>query len=207
MSSVNSPSIWDEIYQDGRAGWDLGRPAPVFQRLLEARRFKPGRLLVICAGRGHDARLFARHGFEVTAIDFSGEAVKAMRGLADPEALVEIHQADLFDLPASWEAGFDYVLEYTCFCAIDPQRREDYAERVARLLKPGGVLIALAFPVSSHSGGPPFAVSPADYVRRFRSRGFTLIHRETPPDSVPQRRDEEELVILRKGGSPETARQ
>lgn len=199
MNTVNSPSFWDEIYQTGQTGWDLGHPTPVFERLLNEGRLQPGKMLVICAGRGHDARLFARHGFEVTAIDFSKAAVNAQHRLADPDAPVAIRQMDLFDPPPDWVNRYDYVLEYTCYCAIDPQRREEYADRVAQLLKHGGVLIALAFPVGSHEGGPPYAVAPQGYIRRFRSRGFQLIHQETPPDSVPQRRGAEELVLLRKG--------
>jgi hypothetical protein len=65
MSDVNSPQFWQQSYQDGRFPWDLGGPTPVFQRLLEHKRFPPGRMIVLGAGRGHDARLFARYGFNV----------------------------------------------------------------------------------------------------------------------------------------------
>jgi hypothetical protein len=33
-------------------------------------------MLVLGAGRGHDARLFARRGFTVTAVDFSSAVVE-----------------------------------------------------------------------------------------------------------------------------------
>ena len=33
-SDVNKPDFWEEIYQAGRAGWDLGGPTPALQRLL-----------------------------------------------------------------------------------------------------------------------------------------------------------------------------
>src|SRR3954463_16374027 len=93
---VNKPAFWEEIYQGGRAGWDLGRPTPAFKRLLESGELTPGTLLVLGAGRGHDAREFARHGFRVTAVDFAEDAVGAMRSLADPAAPVDIRQADIF---------------------------------------------------------------------------------------------------------------
>ena len=48
--------------------------------------------------------------------------------------------------------SFDYLLEYTCFCAIDPQRRTDYADLVARLLKTNGHYIDLAFPLDARAG-------------------------------------------------------
>ena len=195
---VNSSRKWDENYEQGTAGWDLGRPTPVFQRLLASGQFVPGRLIVLGAGRGHDAREFARHGFQVTAVDFSSQAVSEMHQLATAEAPVEILQHDIFTLPETVNHSFDYVLEYTCFCAIDPNRRADYADLVARLLKPNGMYIDLAFPLDGRKGGPPFAVSALEVLDLFQARGFKLISREKPADSIPARRGSEELFIFQK---------
>jgi SAM-dependent methyltransferase len=194
---VNTPAFWEEVYQGGRAGWDLGGPTPAFRRLLAGGEFAPGRLIVLGAGRGHDAREFARHGFRVTAVDFAAEAVRGMRALADPAAPVDVLQADIFHLPPGLDRAFDYVLEYTCFCAIHPARRPEYADLVTRLLRPGGTYIALAFPIGHHAGGPPFAVRVDEILTLFGARGFAVARRETPPDSVPQRRGREELLVLR----------
>jgi len=197
-AEVNSPAFWEEVYQGGRAGWDLGGPTPVFQRLLQMRGIPPGRMIVPGAGRGHDARLFARSGFQVTAVDFADDAVRDMQALSTPDAPVKILQGDLFALPPDLDGAFDYLLEYTCFCAIDPARRPDYADLVTRLLKPGGTYIALLFPLWDHPGGPPFAVAPEELERLLTERSFTIVHHETPLDSVPQRRGLEELIIYRK---------
>ena len=198
MNDVSSPSFWENNYRSGRTGWDLGMPTPVFQRLAESGDFQPGKMLVICAGRGYDARMFASLGFEVTAVDFAEEAVQEMLALNEPETSLEVIQADLFDLPAFMNAEFDYVLEYTCFCAIDPQRREEYINSVANLLKPGGIYIALAFPIGGRTGGPPFVVTPDELVDPLNEMGFELVSREIPDDSVPGREGIEELLILKK---------
>ena len=87
---VNSPGKWDSDYVGGTDGWDLGGPTPVFRRLASSGRFRPGRMLAPGAGRGHDAREFARHGFQVTAVDFTASAVREMRRLAEASAPVEI---------------------------------------------------------------------------------------------------------------------
>lgn len=197
MADVNSPRFWDRIYRGGRVGWDLGRPTPVFRRLLDTGDYAPGTMIVLGAGRGHDARMFARAGFDVTAVDFSAEAVDEMRRLAKPNAPVEIVEEDIFHLPHTVDHTFDYVLEYTCLCAIDPGRRGEYADVVADLIVPGGTYIALLFPIWDRPGGPPFGVSPPELIERMGARGFRLIHRETPPDSVPSRRGYEELLIFR----------
>src|SRR5690349_5171266 len=181
---VNSPRKWDENYEQGTSGWDLGRPTPVFQRLLSSRELLPGRMIVLGAGRGHDAREFARHSFQVTAVDFSSQAVSEMHRLATAEAPVEILQHDIFTLPETLHHSFDYILEYTCFCAIDPKRRAEYADVVARLLKPDGIYIDLAFPLDGRKGGPPFAVSASEILELLQARGFTLIARGNPADSI-----------------------
>ena len=195
---VNSADKWEMDYQRGRDGWDLGGPSPVFRNLLASGEISPGKMIVVCSGRGHDAHEFAKHGFQVTAVDFSRSAVQEMERLSDPDSPVEILQHDLFTLPPYFDSSFDYMLEYTCYCAIDPQRRAEFADLAARLLKPGGLYISLAFPISQHTGGPPFSVPLPEVLSLFRERGFKLVERKVPSDSVPARRGAEELLLLQK---------
>jgi len=197
-SNVNLPDKWQADYEKKTDGWDLGGPAPVFKRLAGSGRFKPGHMVVPGAGRGHDAREFARHGFQVTAIDFAPYVVREMQKLSDPHAPVEILQHDLFKLPPELDHSFDYLLEYTCFCAIDPKRRADYADVVTRLLKPGGTYIDMVFPMDGRAGGPPFSVSEEQVMGLFTQRGFKLVSREKPADSVSRRLHAEELFIFQK---------
>jgi SAM-dependent methyltransferase len=197
---VNSPRKWEADYERKTDGWDLGRPTPILKRLTlrASRQLIPGRMIVLGAGRGHDAREFARNGFQVTAVDFAPHAVREMQRLADPEAPVEILQHDIFSLSEDLDNSFDYVLEYTCFCAIDPKRRREYADVVTRLLKPNGIYVDLAFPLDGRKGGPPFAVSAAEILDLFQKRGFKLLSREVPSDSISRRRGAEELFIFQK---------
>jgi SAM-dependent methyltransferase len=195
---INSADKWEKDYLHGSDGWDLGGPNPVFRNLLKNGELSPGKMIVVCSGRGHDAREFARHGFQVTAVDFSPSAVQEMENLNDPDAPVEILQHDLFNLPTEFDNSFDYMLEYTCYCAIDPQRRKEFADLTARLLKPGGIYISLAYPISNHTGGPPFSVSVPEVLNLFQERGFKLVGRKMPSDSVPARKGAEELLLLQK---------
>jgi len=195
---VNSADKWEADYLHGGDGWDLGVPTPVFSNLLANKQLPPGRMLVVCAGRGHDAREFARHGYQVTAVDFSPFAAREMSRLADPGTPMEILQRDLFTLPHGLDETFDYVLEYTCYCAIDPNRRAEFVDLIDRLLKPGGIYISLAYPLTQKGGGPPFAVTVSELLDLFQERGFKLIEREQPSESVPRRRGAEELLMFQK---------
>ena len=146
-SSPEQPDYWDVQYQRGDTRWDIGKPAPAFVDLLAGPDPPlPGRMIVLGCGRGHDALLFARAGFDVLGIDFAPTALAAARAAAQAAGLaVRFEQHDLFDLPATWDGMFDYVLEHTCVSALPPARRPAYVAVVQRLLRPGGRYIALFF--------------------------------------------------------------
>ena len=187
---VNQPDFWEAAYQEGRAGWDLGGPAPAFEQLLGgAKRPTPGRAAVIGCGRGHDALRFARDGFTVVGFDFAPSAVTAARRAAATAGLsAEFVQSDIFSLPTGYHEAFDYVIEHTCFCAIDPARRPDYVGVVQGLLRPGGELIGIFF-AHGRPGGPPFTTDAADVRRLFA--GLFTIETLGPAASIESRRGQE----------------
>ena len=197
-----TPGFWEANYRQGQRRWELGGATPVFQRLAESGEFAPGRMIIPGAGLGDDGRLFARHGFQVTAVDFAPTAARAMHARQDPAEPLVILQADWFDLPPRLNGVFDYVLEYVFIAAIDPAQRAAFADVVAALLRPGGTFIGLLWPIGTHSGGPPFAVQPDDVIALLADRGLSLLRRERPPDSVPWRQGKEELVVMARGNYP-----
>ena len=193
----NEADFWEQHYREGNIGWDLGAPAPPFVALLgEPGAPAPGSLIALGAGRGHDALLFARHGFDVTALDFAESAMKETQqaaSLAGVPVRTALH--DFFALPAELDHSFDYVLEHTFFSAIDPGRREEYIRTVHRLLKPDGLFIALFF-AHGRPGGPPFTTSYEE-VRTLFSPHFSIERLEVPGNSVAQREGKEVLALMR----------
>lgn len=107
---VNSPSKWEANYARGTDGWDLGGPTPAFRRLLASNQFVPGRLIALGAGRSHDAREFARHGFHVTAVDFSPYVIREMQRL-NSGGLIAFRQqiSELDNIRAAAVIGSDRV--------------------------------------------------------------------------------------------------
>jgi SAM-dependent methyltransferase len=156
------------------------------------------RVAVPGAGRGHDARLLARHGYRVTAFDFADAAVAEARRLAAADAVaVAVEQRDVFTLAPDYAGAFDGVWEYTCFCAIDPARREEYARVLRAILRPGGLLLACFYPLREGDGGPPFPVSREDIDRALAGR-FTVLRAGPPGRSAERRRALEWLVEARR---------
>ena len=208
---LGDASFWDARYREGSDGWELGEPAPPLAALVTGTDPQtprpPARVLVPGCGRGHEAALLARLGFTVVGLDLSGEALQDARrihGGANPA--LQWLQADLFDAPALEAAGLgpaslDGVLEHTCFCAIAPQQRQAYIDRMATLLRPGGWLLGL-FWCHGRPGGPPFGADAEALADQWRSAGFeALIWRPAADSAIgrdQQRRDNEWLGLWRR---------
>lgn len=77
-------------------------------------------------------------------------------------ARIEFHVQDFFAYEPS--DLFDFVFDYTFFCAIPPSLRVSWACQMKKLIKPGGHLLTLMFPLGeSRDIGPPFGVSLEEY--------------------------------------------
>lgn len=183
---------WEARYQSADTPWDLQQPAPPFVSVLATKPAPlPGRVLVLGCGRGYDARLWAAHGHQVTAVDFAPSAIAAAQKL-DPLGQVNWLVSDMFDLLPRYAGQFDYVVEHTCFCALERSQRPAYAQLVHQLLAPRGELIAL-FWAHPRSGGPPYGCSVAElhtlFEPLFETKSLVLA-----TDAIAKRRGEEYLA-------------
>ena len=107
----------------------------IFERLLDARRATP-RVLEIGCGTGQATRPLAHRSGEVLAVDLGADTTEVARSNLASFANVEVVHADI----EQWvprEMNFDLVVSATAFHWLDPATR---FARVARLLRPGGVL-------------------------------------------------------------------
>jgi SAM-dependent methyltransferase len=197
---LSAPRFWEELYRSGGDAWDLGGPAPALAAWLEAGgRFEPRaevapRVAVPGCGRGHDARLLARHGARAWGFDFAAPALAAARALAEREGLdVTWAARDVFALAPEYAEFFDGVWEYTCFCAIDPGRRREYARVLRDVLRPGGALLACFFPLREGGDGPPFPVSAAE-IADVLAPHFDVLE-AAPPARSPEPRQGLELLV------------
>lgn len=202
MAAVSEITFWQDLYERGGDGWETGRPHPALAAWLAATPPPRGRVAVPGCGRGHDARLLAGHGYDVVGFDFAPAAVATARALARMERVdVAFEQRDIFTLDRDYPQAFDGVWEYTCFCAIDPRRRAEYVRGLARIVRPGGWLLAVFFPLRRGGGGPPFPVSRAE-VRRLLRPAFRIERAEAPARPVPRRLGLEWMVFARRTDQP-----
>jgi methyl halide transferase len=104
---------------------------------------------------------------------------------------------DVFTLAETHGGLFDGVWEYTCFCAIDPARRQEYIRVIRTLLRPGGLLLACFYPLREGTDGPPFPVSRQE-IERVLAPGFVVRSAQAPARSVERRRGLEWLVLAER---------
>lgn len=191
MSALDR-TFWEDIYRESpRPGWDMGAPAPILAELLDlpaCRDLGPAWAVPGC-GFGHDAAELARRGFRVTGVDFAEAAIRGARERY--EDTVRWRREDWF---APSEEVFDGIFDYTCFAAMDPDRREAYLDACVRRLRPGGFWLAACFHAVSTPPGPPFAL-PMEEVRRLAENRFRLVHLDHATRSHPRRAGREFLVV------------
>ena len=164
--------------------WEKGEPSPGLVDFLGRHSdLKRGSVLIPGCGTGHDARALAKAGFSPTGCDIAPSAIRlsqektAQAGLSAEFILGDF----LSDQPPQL---FDWIFEHTLFCAIDPQRRDDYVRAVSRWLKPSGQFLAVHYLIPDEDG-PPFGTTRAELLERF-SPHFDLIE-EWVPRSYPNR--------------------
>ena len=96
----------------------------------------------------------------------------------------------VFDLPEDADNKFQFVYDYTFFCALDPSVRPQWAEKMAAVVAPGGELCTVIFPIGEKEGGPPFRVSFDDYKSLLSAVGFECVQLELlPPELCHKGRD------------------
>jgi SAM-dependent methyltransferase/3-polyprenyl-4-hydroxybenzoate decarboxylase len=132
---------WDEIYRGNAAPpWQSARLDDDLAARLDA--LPPGALLDIGTGLGTVAVEAARRGHRVVATDVSRAAL-ARAEEAAPDAGVVWLEDDVAE--SRLRGAFDVAIDRGCLHLVAPARAAGYAAAVARLVRPGGVLLLKAF--------------------------------------------------------------
>lgn len=187
---------WESRYQSGETPWNKGTPSPGLVDFLENESLT-GKVLVPGCGFGHDVRAISSAQNEVIGLDLAPSAISEAQKF--PTVAGESYLfGDLFDLPDALRGSFDWVWEHTCFCAIDPSRREDYAMAVSGALKSGGHLLAIFYlDPGEPDGTPPFGVTLQELDALFGEK-FELVREWMPARNYSTREGKEWMRLLRR---------
>jgi len=185
-------SYWTERYENQKTGWDIGYSGPLSQ-ILDLIKDKEVRILIPGCGSGYEAEYAFQNGFKnIHVLDFSQEPLEAFKKRCPEFPTSQIHQDDFF----KHKGTYDVVLEQTFFCALNPELRENYADKMHDLLSPNGILsgVLFDFPLDS---GPPFGGTKENYIQLF-SRKFEIEKMEHCTFSIKPRAGKELYVKFRK---------
>jgi hypothetical protein len=187
----NPFEFWEGRWKSGHTPWDHGRAAPPFGEFVEREGAPDGQVLIPGPGSGHDVRFFAELGAEVTGLDISPSAVAAASE-RNPHPDARYQQGDILDPDPELFGRFDWVIEHTCLCALDPEHWPRYAAAIPKLLVPGGHYLALFYRNPHDPDGPPHGIDAATIDSLF-GKSFTLLRSWVPGRSYDSRAGREEL--------------
>jgi SAM-dependent methyltransferase len=197
---MNPDLEWQRRYEENDTPWDKGAAAPPLIQFLQESQIT-GRVLVPGCGRGHEVRaLGAQSQTTVVGLDLSSAAIaqaKELMGRETSSQEIDFIEGNFFDLPTQFKRSFDWIVEHTCFCAIEPDQRPDYVRSAFSVLRPGGKVFGIFFINPDTDNGPPFSVSKEELSELFDPH-FVLLEEWVPDKSFPGRENRELVRILRK---------
>ena len=143
---------WDKRYREGETPWDTGVVNGHLPQVLQERDIDPCRALEIGCGTGTNAIWMAQQGFDVTAVDLSGEAIERATKKAEEAGARCRFLADSATTMEIEGDGFGFAWDFGCFHVFDTLwARAALAANVARHLAVDGIWLSV---ISSADGGP-----------------------------------------------------
>ncbi len=187
--------FWSTRYAEGRTGWDIGSISTTIKAYIDQLDDTEISILVPGAGNGHEVEYIYASGFRnVSILDISAYPLKAFQARVPSFPKDQIIQANVFNHVGQ----YDLIIEQTFFCSFLPtlENRMLYAETMAKLIKPGGILVGLWFDIPlEETTERPFGGSKQEYID-YLSPYFTVKTMEPCYNSIKPRSGKELFGIF-----------
>lgn len=184
-------TYWENRYSKGETGWDIGHSSPaILSYFVDNNINKTAKILIPGAGNAYEAEALHTLGYTVDVVDLADHPLQNLRKRVPSFPTNQCIQGDFFAL----DKTYDYIVEQTFFCALDPTLRKAYATKMQSLLKPAGKLIGLLFN-KPLLGGPPFGGNEKEYRDLF-SQHFSILEMNLCQNSIKPRQGNELFIEL-----------
>lgn len=195
MVDINlDKEFWQEIYELGEMGWDIGRPSRPMAGYIEQLTDKSLEILIPGAGNAWEAEHLFTNGFaNVNVLDIAPGAIANFKDRLPGFPESQLHLQNFFN----HRGCYDLILEQTFFSALHPELREKYVAHQHGLLKEGGKLVGLLFVDPLNEDHPPFGGNRQQYIDIF-STHFEIDKMETAHNSIEKREGRELFFICKK---------
>lgn len=158
--TILDQTFWNTLYENGETRWDLGSVSPPIAAYIRQLPDKNIRILIPGCGNTHEAEYLLQQGFtNITVLDIAPLLVERIQKKFDGNKNIKIILGDFFE----HQAIYDLIIEQTFFCAISPELRQQYAQKMHQLLDINGSLVGLLFNRIFENPGPPFGGDEATY--------------------------------------------
>jgi len=186
--------FWNNKYKTNKTGWDLGEVSPPLKTYFDQLENKELKILIPGGGNSYEAEYLFNNGFKnVFVVDVSKAPLKNLQERVPNFPSSQLINANFFDL----DDTVDLVIEQTFFCAINPELRSKYAEKMNSILNENGKLVGLLFEAKLNEDHPPFGGNKEEYLTYF-SPYFNIIKMEDCYNSYPNRQGMELFIELKK---------
>ena len=157
---------WEDRYRKDKTGWDMHQVSPPLKNYLDQIQNKDIKILIPGCGNAYEAEYLIHKGFkDVHVLDIANQPLINLQSRVSESNALHIHQTDFFEFYDT----FDLIIEQTFFCALNPDLRLAYAEKMYDLLNKNGQLVGLLFDFPLISG-PPYGGNINEYYTYFRPR-------------------------------------
>lgn len=187
-------AYWDNRYRENKTGWNIGYASTPIKEYIEQLHDKTISILIPGAGNSFEAELLWNKGFRNTfVLDIAKQPLENLKNRVKDFPNDHLLHQDFFELNNS----FDLIIEQTFFCALSPDLRTQYVDKMYELLKPKGKLTGLLFDFPLTESGPPFGGSREEYLSLFDKK-FKIKTLERSINSIKERQGKELFFIFEK---------
>tara|TARA_B110000967_G_C18808375_1_gene522243 strand:- start:322 stop:906 length:585 start_codon:yes stop_codon:yes gene_type:complete len=186
--------FWNDKYLKKEHRWDVGHITTPLKEYFNQMEDKKLRILIPGCGNSYEAEYLFNNGFKnIFVVDYSEKALSNFKKRVPDFPSENLLCIDFFDL----NMELDVIIEQTFFCAIDKQKRGEYALKMNNLLSEKGKLVGLLFDDPMSEDHPPFGGNKEEYKSYFKE-GFNFKTFEKSHNSIKERSGRELFMILER---------
>jgi len=165
--------LWFNLAYLQKPIWDTGISPE--ELLYFITTHAPSKALDLGCGTGTNVITLAKHGWDVTGVDFSRRAIQIAKNKAQQNNVhVDLRMEDVTRLD-SITGKFDLILDMGCFHSLPSNKRSLYIQKIDQFLADTGTFLLYLF-FKSHPDGAGPGVSETDI--RFITQKLQLIERK-----------------------------
>lgn len=187
-------NYWENRYKVNETGWDIGYISTPIKNYIDQLTDKSMSILIPGAGNGYEFDYLVENNFKnVYVIDIADQPIKNLKSKHPNLGKQHFICDDFFRL----NEKFDLILEQTFFCALNPEIRTKYVDKMYDLLNDSGKIVGLLFDFPLSEIGPPFGGSTNEYLELFSNK-FEIKTLDRCYNSIKPRAEKELFINFLK---------